>query len=230
MKEHPAPDNGSELEPVQRQSICGSIRGDDWIASHHRIIPLHPKTPIEAIRTNLWNNNVEVARGEPGWVGESLGVGTTTRQSHAKRPYVGLTDSVGKPIPRLTPVSRAGIPSRPSGNMFLDQTQHLRGPFPECLSEIEQGSQGWALLSSFQLADVVSVIPGAMGEGFLGVSPSFPKPTKNSSARNLRIDRPSGPGGFSRHACDCRALTTIVLPTYSVYRHVRRTDWSSLSC
>lgn len=44
----------------------------------------------------------------------------------------------------------------------------------------------------------------------------FPQPTKNNTKRNFRINCLSGPCGFSRHDSECRALTTIVLPTYSV--------------
>jgi hypothetical protein len=60
------------------------------------------------------------------------------------------------------------------------------------------------------------MLSGPVCEGFLGVSTLLPKPTKNNSKRNFRIDCPSGSSSFSRHDSECRVLTTIVLPTHSV--------------
>jgi hypothetical protein len=61
------------------------------------------------------------------------------------------------------------------------------------------------------------VIPGIVGQGFLRIPALFPKLTEDGAESSLGIESPYLPAAFSRHDSECRVLTTIVLPTYSVW-------------
>jgi hypothetical protein len=102
---------------------------------------------------------------------------------------------------------------------FLDRSDHRRWGLGKDTGEIEQGCKGWALFTAFQLPDIVPVVPGAMGQRLLRISTLFPKLPKNHTKRNLGAESLLLPGWFLRHDSECRVSTTVVLPTYSVWRN-----------
>ena len=100
---------------------------------------------------------------------------------------------------------------------FLDRSDHRRWGLGKDTSEIEQGGEIRAFFTALKLADIVPVVPGAMGQRLLRISTLFPKLPKDHTKRRFGIESPSLPAGFSRHDVDCRVSPTIVLPTYSVW-------------
>lgn len=84
------------------------------------------------------------------------------------------------------------------------------------MGEGKNGIQGRALFTTLKLADVVAVVSGVMGQFLLRISFVLPVSANDKSKRCLRVEPFLRPDWFTYHDTECRVMTTIVLPTYSV--------------
>jgi len=76
----------------------------------------------------------------------------------------------------------------------LHEAEQLGRPHPEAAGEVKQRVQGWALLPSLQLPNVVPVVAGLVRKGVLGAPLFLPESPKHGAEGSLGAGGPSAPG------------------------------------